>query len=468
MYDTYFQFDKRPFCPAPQVDRYFPGTAIEDARKTLTRCLQRGEGPAMVVGPSGTGKTLLCQVLAEQSKDSLRVALLQSGRLSSRRALCQAILYEFGRPYRGMDEGEVRLALVDYLMTDKDCQQGVVLLVDEAHTLPLRLLEEIRMLTNLSGDGRPLIRVVLAGAAVLEERFTNPKLDSFNQRMAGRCYLESLNRTETQDYILAQVNSVGGQGEQIFPQETCQSVYQATDGVPRLINQVCDHALLLAYVAGQPQVSPSGIEEAWADLQQLPTPWSAQPDKQTAEDNVIEFGGLDDSPDESELPAAGGQADSPVRISPGSDPIGASAGEPEEQLQRIENLLANAEEDFEPAATIGPEVELTFEEAIHPFRDKFDKEEIVADRYTPAAQPAAEESTPVETSRCEEPAADAPAVETVPLRPAEPVETGAWEEPASEAAVGVGAEHSPGEPPCPIATVRRHEYGRLFARLRRG
>jgi len=468
MYDTYFQFDKRPFCSVPQVDRYFPGAAIEAARQTLTRCLERGEGPAMVVGPSGTGKTLLCHVLAEQFKDSLRVALLQSGRLSSRRALFQAILYELGRPYRGMDEGEVRLALVDYLMTGKDCPHGAVLLVDEAHTLPLRLLEEIRMLTNLSGDGRPLVRVVLAGAAALEERFTNPKLDSFNQRMAGRCYLESLNRTETQDYVRAQINSVGGQGEQIFPQETCQGVYQATDGVPRLINQVCDHALLLAYVAGQPQVSPAGIEEAWSDLQQLPTPWSGEPAKQTDDDNVIQFGGLDESPEESELPAAGGQGDSPLRISPASEPLAPSAGEPEEQLQRIENLLADAEKDFEPAGTIGPEVELTFEEAIHPFREEFSEEEVVADRYAPAARPAAEESSPVGDSSREEPVDETPQVETVPLRPAEPVETGEWEEPAGDEAVAVGADQAHGEPARSIAAVRRHEYGRLFARLRRG
>jgi len=468
MYDTYFQFDKRPFCSVPQVDRYFAGTTIEAARQTLTRCLERGEGPAMVVGPSGTGKTLLCHVLAEQFKDSLRVALLHSGRLSSRRALFQAILYELGRPYRGMDEGEVRLALIDYLMTGKDCPQGTVLLVDEAHTLPLRLLEEIRMLTNLSGDDRPLVRVVLAGAAVLEERFTNPKLDSFNQRMAGRCYLESLNRTETQDYIRAQINSVGGQGEQIFPQETCQSVYQATDGVPRLINQVCDHALLLAYVAGQPQVGPSGIEEAWSDLQQLPTPWGGQPADEADDDNVIEFGGLDDSPEESELPEAGGQEDSPLRISPGSESLAPSAGEPEEQLQRIENLLADAEEDFEPIGTIGPEVELTFEEAIHPFREEFDEEEVVADRYALAARPAAAESSPPRTASRAELAGEAPPVETVPLRPAEPVETDQWEKQAGEEAVAVGAEQKHGEPACSIAAVRRHEYGRLFARLRRG
>ena len=124
MYDAYFDFSRRPFASVPQADRYFPGSTIEAARQTLARCVERGEGAGMVVGPSGTGKTLLCQVLTEQLKDSFQVALLASGRLSTRRNLFQAILYELGRPYHGMDEGELRLALTDYLLAGDDCPQG--------------------------------------------------------------------------------------------------------------------------------------------------------------------------------------------------------------------------------------------------------------------------------------------------------------------------------------------------------
>ena len=202
--------------------------------------------------------------------------MLASGRLSTRRALFQAILYALGRPYRDMDEGELRLAVVDHLTVGEGSSRGMLLLVDEAHTLPFRLLEEIRLLSNLARNGQPLVRLVLAGAAVLEERFANPKLDSFSQRLSARCYLEAFNRSETQDYIQWQIDSAGGLGSEVFPEATCQSVFQATGGVPRLINQVCDHALLLAYVAGRKTIEPADVEEAWADLQQLPTPWSGE------------------------------------------------------------------------------------------------------------------------------------------------------------------------------------------------
>ncbi len=164
MYIGNFGPNRRPFASVPLVDHYFPAAAIEGSRTTLVRCLQRGEGAGLVVGPSGTGKTLLCLMLAEQFRNDFQVVMLASGRLSSRKALFQAILYELGRPYRDMDEGELRLAVIDYLNCGEGNPNGMVLMVDEAHSLPLRLLEEIRMLSNLTRHGQPLVRMVLAGA----------------------------------------------------------------------------------------------------------------------------------------------------------------------------------------------------------------------------------------------------------------------------------------------------------------
>jgi len=442
MYDTCVDLDNRPFASVPQAERYFPGTAIETARQTLARCIQRGEGPGMVVGPSGTGKTLLCRVLAEQFKDSFQVAVLSGGRLSTRRALLQAILYELGRPYRKMDEGEVRLALIDYLSAGEDCPAGMLLVVDEAHTIPLRLLEELRMLTEVSRDGRPLVRLVLAGGPVLEERFAGPKLDSFSQRLAGRCYLEAFNRTETQDYIYAQTSSADAVGEQLFSEETCRSVYQATDGVPRLINQLCDHAMLLSHVAGLQEITPACVEEAWADLQQLPMPCSGEPAGDSAGNDVIEFGGLDDPLDETDAGAEVHDT-SPLKISP------ESTEEPAEQLQRIEGMLADVEEDFQPAGSIKPEVELVFDEPDRPFKEEFEQEEVVVDRY--ATEVSDETEEPAEEN-------EEDGVETV-----EP-EGGRGKAKRCPGTAGA----SPSALPPATRPVRRREYGQLFVKLRSG
>jgi len=475
MYVDHFGLSGPPFAAVPQVDLYFPGTAIETARQTLCRCVQRGEGAGMVVGPPGTGKTLLCQMLAVELRDTCRVVLLSNGRLSSRRALMQAILYELGQAYRGLEEGESRLALVDYLTKGEDCPRGILLLVDEAHSMPLRLLEEVRMLTDLARDGQPLVRLVLAGGSVLEERLASPKLDSFSQRLTARCYIESFNRAETAEYIHARLGAVGDNGDQIFPDETCRSVYQATDGVPRLINQVCDHALLLAYVAGRQQIESSGVEEAWADLQQLPTPWSEQDSAENVENNVIEFGGLDDSSDDDSASDAVDQAaeEDPMDEEPSGPALRISPipDMPDEQLERIEQLLSDAEGEFRPAGSIGPEVELRFDEPAQSspaqsFEEHFEQEEVVADRCAVQGTPEAAEGPPEPGDRQPEADGQRQGVRTVSLSRGESLSAA---EPPDERMIVV-EDHCDDTAPAsrPIVAVPRQSYGRLFAKLRRG
>ncbi|HVW36553.1 MAG TPA: AAA family ATPase, partial [Pirellulales bacterium] len=270
MYEAFFQLKQRPFASAPRVDRYFPAPAIEAARQALARCVERAEGAGMLVGASGTGKTLVCQLLAEQFRQQFSVALLSNGHLTTRRELLQAILFELGLPYRRMEEGELRLSLIDHLSSDQAGSQGLLLLLDEAHTFPIRLLEEVRLITNLVRHGQPRVRLVLAGSPVLEERFASPRLEAFSQRIASRSYLEPFDYAQTRQYVIAQLAAVGGEAESIFTSDALDAVYRATDGVARLVNQVCDHALMLALAGGRRQLTAAGIEEAWADLQQLP------------------------------------------------------------------------------------------------------------------------------------------------------------------------------------------------------
>ena len=248
---------------------------------------------------------------------------------------------------------------------------------------------------------QPAVRLVLAGSHALEERFASPKLESFSQRISARCYLEAFQRSETQAYIQTRISACGGRGNEIFPAETCQMVHKATDGVPRLINQVCDHVMLLAYAAGIRRIEPAHVEEAWADLQQLPTPWNA-PAAPTG-DSVIEFGGLDDSP--LELPPIAGKIAaaedaSPADGSPSPQPtlVAETTEDPEtfEQLRHIQKLLADVQAEFQPAATMEPEVELVFETP-HPFAETFEEEEVIADRYAAVAPPA---PNPAAASRC--------------------------------------------------------------------
>jgi len=402
MYESFFGCRQRPFAAAPQVERYFPGRAIESVWQTVYRCTARAEGAAMIVGPAGTGKSLLCAKLAEAFRDQFAIARLGHGGLTTRRAFFQAVLYELNLPYRGMEEGELRLSLIDRLTADAT-DRGMVLIVDDAHALPLRLLEEIRMLADLARRGEPRVRLVLAGASSLEERLSVPRLSTLQQRITARGYLEAMDRNDTLAYVRQQITAVGGDPTAVFTEAAIDAVYRATEGIPRLINQTCDHALVLACAGGAKPIDVAGIEEAWSDLQQLPTPWSrAQGYAGPANiDNVIEFG----TPDEADAKPIAPTANTPAADLPKSpsqptiahnastgDSIELVASAPrdlerpaEDALDVIETQLAEWESEFMPAAEHEPEVELILSNHRRdPFTESFVEEEVVVDRYAAA------------------------------------------------------------------------------------
>ena len=372
MYEGHFNLRGRPFLAAPDSAQYFPGVTIELARRTLIRSIARGEGPGLVIGAPGTGKSLLCQLIAEEFSAKFAVALLISGRFGTRAALLQAILHQLRLPYRGVEEGELRLSLVDCLDPAAGQHEGLLLIVDEAHLLPWKVLEEIRLLTNLVRDSQPRVRVVITGNSVLEERFANPKLSSFSQRLAARCYLGAMDATETAAYVRAQIAFVGGDADGLLDDDALRAVHRASDGVPRLVNQICDHALIMACVAGLHRLNDAAIDEAWADLQQLPAPWSAKP-TDAPSNGVVEFGGLDDMGDEQltaiPFPTAG----------PRQHPFAAA----QDDLDAMEVPLPEAESDdpFQPAGSIGGEVDLDIGEFGDPFSEQFAQEEVILDHY---------------------------------------------------------------------------------------
>jgi type II secretory pathway predicted ATPase ExeA len=354
---------ERVFPSYPQVARYFPAAAIEDARQRLSRTIDRGDGPGLVVGAPGTGKSLLLQVLAAQYHERFDVVLLAATRICTCRALLQAILFELGLPYRLRDEGQLRLSLLDHLLSAEESPAGLLLLVDEAQALSLVLLDELRVMTNLVRGGAPRVRVVLAGSAALEESFAQPELESFSQRLSSRCYLAPFNRNETCQFIRAQVAASGGAPDLIFTADAANAVFDATDGIPRLVSQLCDRALLLAEVNQLASVDSNAIQSSWADLQQLPTPWDnpTQCSTQPSVTQIIEFGGL--NTDEPTAAAAFVEVIEPTELDA-------------EDTQTVEVAPPPANEPVDAIPCQRPEPVPG-----DPFAEKFDEEEIVLDTF---------------------------------------------------------------------------------------
>jgi hypothetical protein len=192
-----------------------------------------------------------------------------------------------------------------------------------------------------------------------------------------------MQRDETVYYVQEQVRRAGGSPDVLFTADALQAIHTATDGIPRLVNQLCDHALMLAALGGHRQLGPGGIEEAWADLQQLPVPWHEPAQASAAgggggmlaapaANQVIEFGQLVDEPGKSVVAGTIGPSLGDAAIA-SIDTIGQS-------LQSLDAPEGDAA-DFSPAADSGTEVELIFHEAHDPFGSPWEEEEVVIDRY---------------------------------------------------------------------------------------
>jgi len=445
MHQQHFQFSQRPFLASPDAECYFAGGSIEEARAALSGGIDRAAGPGLLIGPAGVGKTLLCERLAKDYQDRFHVALLTSARLCTRRSLLQAILFELGQPYQGLEEGELRLSLIDFLSPSRECPHGMLLVVDEAHTLPLRLLEELRMLTNLVRDGQPRAQVVLAGGPQLEERFTHPSLESFQQRIAVRTDLAPLSREATLAYVHHQLALAGRDGSEVFRPDALEAVYVASAGVPRLVNQVCDRALAQAIEKGASTIDGQAIQEAWSDLQQLPTPLNleshpaAGAESEAEHDSgLIEFGELVDDA----APAAAETADA-LPLEPTVEP----KKTPEiVALRQVEPSPSIAESviEFAPLADDSPNAsEPNVQETVNPFAEPFAEEEIIIDRYAALEDGALRGRTRVSGPESREIAAALAASETP--WPRLQVATGAPAEPVAEPAqreAPVAAEES--------------------------
>ncbi len=401
MYEKQFQFRSRPFCSIPAAEHYFPASAIDSALESVKMCVERASGPAVVFGQTGWGKSLLLAVLQRDYRTQFRVVnVLACTRMSKRHDLLQNILFELGQPYREMSEGELRLALIDYLRPSAQCPTGILLLVDDGHTLPARLLDELRMITNFVRDGQPRVRLVIAGTQQLEEKLTHPQLESLNQRIAARCYLQSLRRDEIEGYIRHHVLRAGRSEQNIFLGTAINAVMQLCDGNPRTINQVCDHSLILAASCGQATVSGETIAEAFSDIQCLPASMWTQsldpspiPGQANADGSwsVVEFGKIDETaivdsevktPDDSETYELS-------EIATG-DSISDSVDEFSQMVDSLSHLYASAADVESVPAAESPiafeDADLRAEMVTHdPFAEPFAEEYSVQDNYAQLA-----------------------------------------------------------------------------------
>jgi len=274
MYEAYFHLQKRPFAATPDPACFFAPEPVQELVDELVLRAESGQGICVLTAPAGTGKTLVCRHVAAELSGRLTPLYLANANFPTRRALLQSILFELGLRYSGLEEQELRLAVYAALKKLTLARRGAVLIVDEAHLLNDRLLEELRLLASLAEEDQPLARVVLAGQPALEERLVSPVLEALNQRIVCQLWLDPLTREQSIAYIHFRIEWAGGDSARIFTAQALERIAMACNGLPRYLNQLCDHVLLLTYVQELPRVTEEAVDEALRDLKQLPLNWN--------------------------------------------------------------------------------------------------------------------------------------------------------------------------------------------------
>ena len=275
----------RAFRGTPDVHQYVPLESVEQEIRPLLDAVVRGDGIVVLTAPPGAGKTVVCRRLQMELAEQFEAVVLSSSEFATRRSLLQAVLFELGEDYEGLTEQELRLAILNHVRHNSATRRGIVLIVDEAHLLNPRLLEELRCLTNHAEEGETLIRVVLSAQLALEELLTQPALQALNYRITSHVTLEPLSMQESAELVAGRLSHVGRKIETVFTPEALETICRVSDGNPRCLVQLCDHTLSLADSAKDAPIVVNVVRRALQDLKQLPLQWNESTIDQPADQN---------------------------------------------------------------------------------------------------------------------------------------------------------------------------------------
>ena len=265
MYNGHFKFREAPFGVTPDPRFYYTNAVYQEASATLRYGIEARKGFIVVTGEAGTGKTTLLRKAMHAFSSNIKTAYL-SNSLVGCTDLLHLMLTDLGLAGSTEDRPAMIERFTRYLIEQFEKGNIVALLIDEAQNLTIEMLEELRCLGNLETDKDKLLQIVLVGQPELEQKLDQPELRQLKQRVVLRCRLKPVARDEVKSYMDSRLQIIGHRSENLFDPDAVEKIAFYSTGIPRLINIICDNALLTAYALSARKISAAMIDEVAEDL----------------------------------------------------------------------------------------------------------------------------------------------------------------------------------------------------------
>jgi len=266
MYEQFYGLKEKPFEITPDPRFLYMSEQHREAYAHLTYALNETKGFTVITGEVGTGKTTLIQMLLARLDGHTRTAHLFNPKLSTRDFL-NYICHDLGLKTEGLTtKGELLTLLHSFLLECYARKERVVLIIDEAQTLSPKLLEEVRLLTNLETPKSKLLQVILMGQPELDKILADQRFRQLRQRISVRYHLKPLNRDETREYIEKRLKVAGARDCHLFDDGAVREIWKRSNGVPRIINVLCDNALVTGYVEEKRPIERKIIRDVARDM----------------------------------------------------------------------------------------------------------------------------------------------------------------------------------------------------------
>ena len=263
MYEQYYGLSEKPFSLTPDTDFFYQSFTHQEALNVLLVAIKSGDGFIKVTGEVGTGKTLLCRKLLDALDTQYNTVYIPNPYMSCN-ALLEAVVTEMGIVDK-LDKEKYLACINENLLDTARQSKTTVIILDEAQSLPEESLEAIRLLSNLETEKSKLVQIILFGQPELDDKLAQSNIRQLQQRIMHAYELKPLNQSSINAYLQHRIRSAGYTGPELFDTAAQNLLFKISHGVPRVINVLCNKAMMLSYASGEFHVNKKHIEAAALD-----------------------------------------------------------------------------------------------------------------------------------------------------------------------------------------------------------